>query len=90
MDWMQVAQTLGVPVCILFAFAFAVWQGLRWAARTIAEPIVKRHVEFLGKVEMALDQQTKTLQSIMDVQKAQEAELVKLRQLFAHSQKDSK
>lgn len=83
MDWLQIMQTLGVPVGILMAFAFAVWQGLRWAAKYIAEPIVKRHVEFLGKVETALEQQTRTLLAVLDVQRTQEDELKKLRLLLA-------
>ena len=46
----------------------AMWQALRWAARRIAEPLIKSHIEFVGKVQASVTRQDEILSKLCDTQ----------------------
>ncbi|MCL6504173.1 MAG: hypothetical protein K6T86_15935 [Pirellulales bacterium] len=35
-EWLQITQTLGVPVAVMGAMAYALWRAARWAAPEIS------------------------------------------------------
>jgi hypothetical protein len=63
MTWLQIAQSLGVPVMAMVAMALAVWQSLRWIGREVLQPLAKRHVLFVDEVSVNLLAQTRALQA---------------------------
>lgn len=52
--WLQIAQTLGIPVACLVALSLAVWAVLKWLAINVLKPLADRHVKFLDSVEERL------------------------------------
>lgn len=55
MEWVQVAQTFGLPVALLLILLAALWRILRWLAENVVLPLVRKHLEFLDKAMGAMD-----------------------------------
>ena len=66
MEWVQVAQTLGVASACLFALAIGVWRVAKWVAANLLIPVRDGHLSFLKSVGKSVDVQTKSLESIAD------------------------
>ena len=51
-DWIQVAQTFGVPVVILGVFIFGLWRIAAWFAPRF-DRVIDKHIGFLDAMEAA-------------------------------------
>jgi hypothetical protein len=58
MEWLPIVQSVGVPVTILAAFAWGVWQSLRWIGHELVIPFRDR---LLARVLDLLDRTDHTL-----------------------------
>jgi hypothetical protein len=63
MDWLQIAQSLGIPVMCLVALAVAVWKGIIWIGKYILQPLATKHMDFVDKVSVSVEQQTNAARS---------------------------
>lgn len=64
MDVVQVIDKYGVPVGMLLVLIVTLYHMGRWFANVVAEPVVKKHLEFMDKVASALQTQTELLSVI--------------------------
>lgn len=64
MDWLIVAQSLGIPVMCLVALAFAVWKALIWAAQNIIQPLAIKHMDFIDRVAGSVDSMTGSMKQL--------------------------
>lgn len=60
MDWLQVAQSFGVPVAILVTGGLGIWRCVVWLGREVVKPISDRHVKFIDDTTKAIDEIVKT------------------------------
>lgn len=67
MDWTQIGTNFGFAALCLTALSWAVWSGIRYAVRNIAEPIVKRVVTFIDGLDTKIDDQAKTMKESSEV-----------------------
>lgn len=61
MDINQVLQSFGLPAAVMVAIGLAGWKSLGWAARMVAEPLIKKHMEFMDKTSETFAKQTELL-----------------------------
>jgi hypothetical protein len=61
---LRIGERLGVPVLVLAVVIWLAREAAVSAHRTVVQPIVAAHVEFLGKTEQTLARQAETLQEI--------------------------
>lgn len=58
-DWLNLLQTFGLAVVILFAIGIAAWRSAVWFSREIVLPVrdrmLDRFIAFLGKIEGTVD-----------------------------------
>lgn len=47
MDWVEILQRFGFPILVCAALAYAIWKMSAWVAKTVIEPLVKSHIEFI-------------------------------------------
>jgi hypothetical protein len=59
-EWITVAQTLGVPVAIMFAMGLGIWRAFYWIAPIVHELAVK-HGSLVDKLETYLDRTSEML-----------------------------
>jgi hypothetical protein len=71
MDWVQVAQTFGLPVVLLLLLLLALWRVLRWTGDNVVKPLVAKHLEFMdsamkamGTLATNMEAQTRSLAQI--------------------------
>lgn len=64
MEWLQILQTVGVPVFALIAFAYAVWRAIVWLGTNIAQPLVQKHIAFLDAVSTNVEKQARAVESM--------------------------
>lgn len=55
MDTVSIFRDLGVPVALLIGMGWGLYHGMIWLGNTIIIPLHKRHLQFLDKVEAAVD-----------------------------------
>lgn len=55
MDFVTIAQTLGIPVTCMVAMGTAIWAVLKWTATNVVKPVTERHLLFMDKVDVAMD-----------------------------------
>lgn len=61
-EWISVAQSLGVPVAIMFAMGVGIWRAFTWAA-PIGHELAKKHGSLVEKLETYLDRTSEMLSS---------------------------
>lgn len=59
-EWVQVIQSVGVPVAILIAMGLGIWRAFNWAA-PIGHDLAKRHSSLVEKLETYLDRTSEML-----------------------------
>lgn len=64
MEWLSIAQSLGVPVMCLVALAFAVWKALIWTAREVLKPLAAKHMDFVDRVARSVDTMTVAMKDL--------------------------
>ena len=64
MEWLQIAQSLGIPVMCLVSLAFAVWKVGVWAALNVLQPLAVKHMDFIDRVGRSVDSQTESMKSL--------------------------
>lgn len=64
MDWISLAQNLGIPVTCLAALAFAVWKSLVWLGMNVVKPVADRHIKFLDAVETAINGMVRSITAL--------------------------
>jgi hypothetical protein len=47
MDWTQMAAQFGLPVALLAALVWGLWQAAVWSAENVVRPIVAAHQQYL-------------------------------------------
>lgn len=65
MDWLQIAQSLGIPVMCLVALSWAVWKGLQWIGMYVLKPLAQKHLEFVDRVSSSVDKVPETFERIV-------------------------
>ncbi len=55
MDSVTLFKDLGVPVALLVGMGWGLYHGMVWLGNQIIVPLHKRHLQFLDKVEAAVD-----------------------------------
>jgi hypothetical protein len=61
MDWVSIAQTLGVSVACLAGLGWAVWAAVKWSASQIFRPLVQGHLAFLDSLKGEQKAQTESM-----------------------------
>ena len=64
MDFVTIAQNLGIAVACLAALGWAVWSAARWTLANIAKPVADRHIKFLDDLSLAMGSQSQALQTM--------------------------
>jgi hypothetical protein len=54
-DTVSIVRDLGVPVALLIGMAWGMYTGMIWLGNNIIIPLHRRHLQFLDKVEAAVD-----------------------------------
>lgn len=69
-DWIQLLQTFGLAVVILFAVGMALWQSTRWFGREIVLPLrdkaLARFGAFLTKIEATIEKLDVNVDTVTD------------------------
>lgn len=63
--FVQIAQSLGIPVAILAVLGLAIWRILVWIGSNVIKPAMERHMRFLDKVETTMESVTQTQHAIV-------------------------
>lgn len=53
-QFLQIINTVGIPVGILVAFSIAIWRSLIWLAENVAKPVTIKHIEFIEEVKATI------------------------------------
>jgi hypothetical protein len=64
METVSIVEHLGFPVAVCLIFGFAVWTAIKWAARVILEPLVKKHIDFLSAMQTSYGELATDVRSI--------------------------
>lgn len=76
MDWILVAEKIGLPGFIIILLLFGLWKSLAWAGSNILIPITERHIYFLEKLEKNFNQIDSAIQKIADCQQRMVTKIV--------------
>lgn len=61
MDFVQIAQTFGIPVALLLIILWGIWRAGTWAATKVGEPLTARCVAFIDSVEKSVEDNSKSI-----------------------------
>ena len=64
MDFLTVAQVLGIPTACLVALAVAVWAVLKWCAKYILKPAVDKHLKLVDQLTVKLSIQAGSVERL--------------------------
>lgn len=62
-EFINDVQTLGFPIVLVAAMAWAIWQILKWIRPKI-DALLETHISFVKRVEAAVDSLQQTLERI--------------------------
>lgn len=78
MDWLQIAQALGIPFVCLAALSYAIWKVVSWCGKkldwigdNVARPLVQRVIFFFDNAEKIGRDQASTITQIAVTQQKQ-------------------
>lgn len=71
MDWLQIAQSLGVPMLCLAALAFAVWKGITWIGKYVLIPLSSSHIDLVNKVSNSVESIAGSMKILSDSRTAE-------------------
>ena len=57
MDWLEMLQRFGFPVCMVLVFIVGISRVSSWLGEHVLKPMVKSHIEFLDKIKSLLSEQ---------------------------------
>ena len=66
MDFITIAQNLGVPVACMALMSYALFKVGKFMGEFVLKPLISAHVEFLKKLEASMDKQGAMSQAILD------------------------
>jgi|SRR6516225_9781732 hypothetical protein len=69
MDYLAIAERLGIPFVCILAMALAIWQAVRWFAKSIVQPLIKAHINYLNETVAQGKENTQTMKEILGSQK---------------------
>ena len=67
-DLLRAVTDFGFPLVLCLILIWMIQTAGKTIIRTVVEPLVGAHKEFLGRLEKQIDGQTKILESIKDLQ----------------------
>lgn len=84
---MQLVQTFGLAVVCLASLGYAIWQTLSWVAEHVIRPVISKHLEFLSKMERAIEQQTQASQDLANCLERLTEDMVEVRSIIVRPDK---
>ncbi len=70
MDFLNLAQNLGVAVACLVALGLAVWRALVFIGINILKPLTERHIAFLDRLQEVIEKQTQVVDRLVSDHKS--------------------
>lgn len=78
MDFLQMAERIGIPFVILAAFGVAVWRVLVWLGEKVVTPITNSHIALVEETKKCGTRNTETLEKMTDLLGAQTQAITKI------------
>ena len=66
MDFLEIAERLGLPAALLLFFAYAMWRIGKWAGHAVVNPLVKGHLKFLDQLGTSVKKIEEILETIAE------------------------
>jgi hypothetical protein len=76
MDWISIAEKIGLPGLIIIFLILGLWKAFAWAGSNILLPVTEKHINFLEKLEKNFDQIDSAIQKIADCQQRMVTKIV--------------
>ncbi len=70
MDFVTIAERIGIPTAILVIFAFAVWRVLKWMGTTVIKPMADSHIAFVNETTQTNKVNSQTLERLTQILEA--------------------
>jgi len=67
MDFMVIAERLGVPVALLIVFCWFAFRIVLWVGKEVVKPIAISHIALVEQTEKATLTNTETLKKMTDI-----------------------
>ncbi len=61
MDFLALAQQLGITAACLVALGWTVWRSLTWFALNVVKPMADRHIKFVDELALAASAQAEAM-----------------------------
>jgi hypothetical protein len=79
MDFVTIAQTLGVPVAVMAFMAAASWITCRWLAEHVVRPVVRSHLELIDTLARRIPELSDKIDELVASKDRESAQIAELR-----------
>ncbi len=67
MDFMSIAERLGIPTMVLVVFSVAVWRVLKWVGNKVVTPITESHIALVHEARETNKTNCETLKKMTEI-----------------------